>query len=464
MHQRKYQWIKVIVLTWLIAVWAAFWPAQDSLGQSDGRINANANRIDGINQFSLDPDAGPMAIYALQSCFEVLGFNYSYSRFAGISGAAFKFVYDTTEAYESLRDLFPVDVLRSAAVQMGFERAHWETGRSIDEIMGIIKEEIDAGRPLIAPDLRTGPYHDGFLIIAGYDLETRYLLIQGATRKAGYDSIPIPEGWDGPTASPMGWASNPVFVFERQFRGRGDARAGRNSPSIAAAIEIMKGGTLEYGKHPGEEPYLGKAGPHTAGYGLKALQLLSYDIAHRPLVTIEDGEPHLDFGFMWRIDSQIGQLQHDRTHAITFLRQLGSGLPPERNGLLRELADNFQGVSVDARALREVFWRVMPPDVATADAAVAYARGSSSLVLMLPARAGVITGLKSMGEPVFETAWGWVIVADSPEKRLEARLLARAIVSRERNSIRILEKLLPDVDTRMEQGAREGRQGFRGKQ
>ncbi len=461
MHQRKYQWVKVIILAGLIAVWGGFWPSQDSLGEGDDRGNATTNRIEGVAQFRLDTDSGPMAIYAFQSCLGVLGFNYSYSKFAGISGAAFKFVYDTTEAYEPLRDLFPTDVLQSASAQIGFEDAHWETGRSIDELMRIIKREIDAGRPLIASDLETSAYH-GLFIIAGYDLETSHLLVQGALRRAGYDSIPIAEGWDGSTASPVGWASNPVFVFGRQVKGSGDARAGKNGPSIAAAIEIMKGGELEYGRHPGEEPYLGEAGPHTAGYGLKAFELLSYDIAHRPLVTMQDGEPHLDFGFLWRIDSQIGQLQHDRTQAFTFLRQARAGLPPEQNALLEELTASFQAVSRDAKGLREVFWQAMPPGVTTADSAVAYARGSSSIVLNLSVPMWMIDELKSMGEPVFETHWGWVMVADSPEKRMGARLLVRAILSRERNSIRMLEELLPDVDTRLERERPEGQQGPRG--
>jgi len=445
MHLRKSQWVKVVVLTGLIVAWAGFWPVQDSLGQADERSEATANRVENVPAFRLDHDSGPMAIYALQSCLEAMGSNYTYAKLAGVSGAAFKFVYDTTEAYEPLRDLFPMDVLQSAAEQMGLEDARWHRDGSRDYVMDLIKREIDACRPLIAPDLRVGEY-SGLCVIIGYNLDTGHILIKGAFRRAGYDSIPLAEAWDGPTASPEGWASNPVFTLGRARKGRGDARAGRNKPAVAKAIEIMKGGDLEYGKHPGEAPYLGEAGPHTAEYGVKALELLSYDVANRPLVTMRDGEPHLDSGFLWRIDSQVGQLQHDRTDAYTFLRQLRSNVQPDHYLLLEELYNGVRTTSNDAKSLREVFWQTIPADVTTADQAVAYARQSHSMVIEVTHRAGVADELKSMGEPVFETPWGWVLVDDSPEKRMGARLLVRALLSRERNSIRMLEELLPGVD------------------
>ena len=445
MHHRKSQWVKVVVLTGLIVTWAGFWPVQDSLGQADERSDATANRVENVPTFRLDHGSGPMAIHALQSCLEGMGSNYTYAKLAGVGGAAFKLVYDTTEAYEPLRDLFPVDVLQITAEQMGFADARWHKDGSRDDVMGLIKREIDAGRPVIAPDLRSGEY-SGLCIITGYDLDTGHILIQGAFRRAGYDSIPLAEAWDGPTASPDGWASNPVFTLGRTRIGTGDGRAGRNKPAIAAAIEIMKGGYLEYGKHPGEAPYLAEAGPHMAAHGLKAYDLLAHDVAHRPLVTMRDGEPHLDSGFLWRIDSQIGQLQHDRTDAYTFLRQLRSNVQPGHYLLLEELYEGVRTTSNDAKSLREVFWQALPAKLTTADQAVAHARQSNSIVIDVTNRAGVVDGLKSMGEPVFESPWGWVLVDDSPEKRMGARLLVRALLSRERNSIRMLEELLPGVD------------------
>jgi hypothetical protein len=440
----------MVILAGLVFALAGFWPVRESLGQADQRSGATANRIEGLPIYGPDHDSGPMAIHALRSCLEFTGLSYTYSNLAGVSGAAFKFVYDTTGAYEPLRDLFPVDVLRTAAEQLGFEDAHWSRDGSRDYVMGLIKREIDAGRPLIAPDLRAGKY-SGLCVITGYDLETGYVLIQGAFRRAGYDSVRLGDAWDGPTASPEGWASNPVFILGRNRIGTGDARAGRDKPAVAAAIEIMKGGDLEYGRHPGEAPYLVEAGPHTAMYGLKAFELLSHDVADRPLVTVVDGEPQLDLAFLWRIDSQVGQLQHDRTHAYTFLRQLRSNVQPGQYLELEELYNGVQATSEDARSLRQIFWQTLPPDVTTGDGAIAYARQNPYIVIDVAPRAGVADQLKSMGETVFDTPWGSVLVDDTPEKRMGARLLVRALTSRERNSIRLLEDLLPGVDSRLEQ-------------
>jgi hypothetical protein len=404
-----------------------------------------------------------MAIHAIRACLEAMGSSYTYANLAGVSGSAFKFVYDTTGTYEPLRDLFPVNVLQTAAEQLGFADAHWSKDRSRDYVMGVIKREIDAGRPLIAPDLRAGKY-SGMCVIVGYNIETSHVLVQGAFRRAGYDSVPLAEAWDGPTAGPEGWASNPVFVFGRTRIGTGDARAGRSKPVVAAAIEIMKGGDLEYGEHPGEALYLGEARPNAAAYGLKAFDLLSHDMADRPLVTVRDGEPHLDLGFLWRIDSQVGQLQNDRFHAYSYLRQLRSSVQPRHYLLLEELYEGVRATSQDASDLRQLFWQAVPADVTTAEGALAYARENPAIVIDVTHRAGVADELKSMGETVFDTPWGSVIVDDTPEKRMNARLLVRALISRERNSVRMLEELLPGVDTRAERerpqesGPREGRE------
>ncbi len=443
---------------------AGLWPAGDSLGQREQPNPATRNRIDGITKLKYDQSSGTMAVYALQSCFETQDFNFSYSRLAGISGMVFKFVYDTTEAYEPLRDLYPVDLLQTAAVEMGFEDAYWDTDRSADEIMGLIKREIDEGRPVVAPNLQPDAYV-GLFIITGYDLDTQHLLVQGATPGPGYDSIPVAGGWNGPTASPAGWATNPVFLLGRQARGSGDARAGRHASIVALGIEVMKGGELEYGKHPGEQPYLGEAGLHTASYGVKALELLSHDIAYRPLVKVEDGKPELDFGFLWRIDSQIRQLQHDRLQGYSFMRQLRTGLAIEWHAMLEEVGSNFQAVSKDAESLRGIFLQAIPEDISTADSALAWARESPAMALILMPGASVIDGLRARGENLFDTPWGLVLVDDTPEKRMAARLLVRAMLSRERNSIRMLEELLPYVDSRVEHDRpEEQRRPWKGQQ
>jgi hypothetical protein len=119
--------------------------------------------------------------------------------------------------------------------------------------------------------------------------------------------------------------------------------------------------------------------------------------------------------------------------------------------------------SEDARRLRQIFWETVPPEVTTADQALAYSRESTAMVINVGPRGGVADELKSMGKTVFDTAWGSVFIDDTPEKRMGARLLVRALVSREKNSLRMLEDLLPDVDTRVERERpkESGRQEWR---
>ena len=401
---------------------------------------SGANRVEAIKAFDLDYDSGSMALHALQSAFGAYDFGLGYQRLVGVSGVAFKFVYDSTEAFEPLRDIYPMDALTGVSRELGFDDARWVTGEPIETVKDVIKREIDSGRPVLAPYLKVDDYH-GFFIVTGYDFEKGLFYLQSAFEgDSGYVTVPIPEAWDGPTASPAGWATNPVFVIgERKRKGQEVAMAGRGP--VEVAISAMKGGRLMYGTHGGEHPYMGRPGPHEAVYGLPAYDLLSRDIEDRSLIKTRDGEVVLDFAFIWRIDSQLGQLEHDRSNGGYFTRLVSMELPRDKAAEMSEIRWNLEATAGDAAELRRFFWHEIPDTIEAGDVA-GYVRASSSIVFKLPDVGGLRDRLRGEGFDTFETVWGLVLIDDSHEKRMLAKTEMRSIVVREQWTLEMLEDIV----------------------
>jgi hypothetical protein len=404
------------------------------------------NRLEGIKPFELDQYSGSMALHALGSSLGAYDLETAYQRLVGLSGAAFKFVYDSTEAFEPLRDLYPMDVLTGASRALGFDDAHWVTGEPIGTVMDVIRNEIDNRRPVLAPYLRADAYH-GFFIVTGYDFDRHLLCLQGAFEgDSAYVAAAIPEAWDGPTVSPAGWATNPIFVIgERKREGRAIPMAGKRP--VEQAISAMKGGSMRYGTHPGEHAYMRYPGPHEALYGLPAYDLLSLDIENRELIERRGGEATLNFAFIWRINSQLGQLEHDRRHGADFSRLLSSGVPKEKRADMNEIRQNLLATADDAGTLRRFFWHELA-DTLEADEVAACVTASSSMVFKIPDIERLRNQLRADGFDIFETAWGWILVDDSHQKRMLAKTALRSIVVRERRSLEILEGVVDHIGKR----------------
>jgi hypothetical protein len=412
-----------------------------------------ANRIEDIKPFPLNHDSGSMVLHALQNAVSAYGFNVSYQQVAGMSGAVFKFVYDGSESYEPLRDVYPVDVLTTAAKGLGFKEARWETGKPIDTIKGLVKAEIDEGHPVLVPFITSEPYH-GFFIITGYDFEKDTFLLQGAwPGKKDYAEVPIPEEWDGPTASPAGWATNPVFIIGPNSGG-GVRRLRADKRTVELGISLMKGGTLDYGSHPGEHRYMVGEGQRRASYGLPAYDVLSSDIENEPFVIEVDGEERFNFGLIWRIDAQIGQLEHDRYQGGLFLRQLSGGVPNTRTEDVNEIVLGFQNASRDAKDFRTIFWDAVPSTLADAQAIADYVGSSSSMVFRIWGPQKLRQDVEAMGFGTYSTPWGWVLVDDSHEKRMLAKTALRRIYVRDRRLLGLLEDIVDDIDWSEQQGER----------
>ena len=402
-----------------------------------------ARILEGVEGFPLDYDSGNMGLHALSSCITAARGGSAYYSLIGLSGTAFKFVYDSTEAYEPLRDLYPVDVFRAAANAMGFPGARWEVNTSIDAVKSLIKSEIDSGQPLVAPFLKADAYH-GFFVITGYDYDKNVFYLQGALGlDSGYAEVPIPEHWDGPTGSPEGWAVNPVFALGEARMGQ-EARGGPERRSVETGIRLFEGGTIEYGTHPGEGLYMGRPGPHTASYGLPAYELLSREVEGEPLlVEYGDGEK-VNFGFIWRLDAQLGQLQHDRGQGTTYLRGLMRHIDPDYRGLLNEITESFEKVAAEVRLLRRLFWNPVPQWCAGPEDIMRYIEREKSIVYWIPDD-DLAAGLADHGLSAHSTPWGKVLILDSPEKRLRAKVLVKSIATREKNSLYVMQDMVGHI-------------------
>jgi hypothetical protein len=409
-----------------------------------GPASGNSGLLTGVAGFQPDYDSGNMGLHALLSCLEFCGENPGYYKVVGLSRSAFKFVYDSTEAYEPLRDLDPADALGAAAGALGFTDCGWVTGLPIDEVKLLIKKEIDDGRPLIAPFFLPD-YYNGFYIITGYDFDKGILYLQGGHgRGSGYISIPFGAPWDGPTLSPAGWAVNPVFVLGEKHAAAA-ARGKVEREAMVASLDLLRGGTLEYGTSPGETEYVKEPGPHTARYGLPAYEILSSDVGGAPLLVSERGRQAVNTGLLWRLNSQLGMLYHDRFYGLGFLRGLTPLLEPGHNMVLGEVAGNMEGVLEDVRSLRRIFWDILPDTLASAEGALRHVEESGSIVYVVPDRKDIRDRLRREGYETHPTPWGRVVIADAPEKRLAARVLVKRIASREKNSLHLLSDIVQHI-------------------
>ncbi|MFZ1946865.1 MAG: hypothetical protein WAW06_04910 [bacterium] len=401
---------------------------------------ARSNQVAGVTPFPLDLDSGSMALHAASSLLSAYGRPSSYARIEALSGACFKFVYDTTEAYEPLRDLFPIDVLKAASRAADLADAHWEMDLPIAAVKDLVKREIDKGHPVIAPFLKPDAYH-GFFLIVGYDFDAGVFYLQGALRDSVYARVPIPDQWNGPTASPMGWAANPVFVGGDYLENRQED-AGLDKATVVTGIDLLRGGELTYGVHAGEQAYMASPGPHKAAFGIPAYRLLAWDVAKAPIVVEREGSEEANFGLLWRLDAQLSQLEQDRTYAADALDYLASRVSGGKSIDVEAIATNMDRTAGEAAALRKVFWDTVPYEIKTVDGIVRYVGDSGAIVLSFAGRDRLIEDLRARGLKALKTRWGPAIVADSPEKRLKARTLVRSLESRERASLAMMEQVV----------------------
>jgi hypothetical protein len=407
-----------------------------------------ANSLSGVEGFHIDPLEEGTALKALTSVMRFEQTPCRYVDVVPVSGIMFAFVYDSTEAYEPLRDIYPFDLLGYTAAGFGFPDAHWETGLAPDEVRGLIKREIDSGRPLITSYLAPEAYR-GFSIITGYDLDGGTLSVQGGSDTRRAATVPLPEHWDGPTMSAAGWAANPLFVIGEAFRdslSMYEVRVGM----VEEGIALLEGGRVDYGHSEGERPYMPDAGPHLAFYGIPAYEVLVLDVGNRSLTLPGENGPEIDFGLVWRIETTLGLLVQDRRYSTQFTPWLRGGVPPKQTWMMTEIVDNLNKGATEAGRLRDVFWHQVPTQLVRAGEVLRHVEGSTALVFALPPVEGLPDSLRSRGEMVYDTPWGSALVRDTGERRLKAKLMALSLMSRERGSLDLLRQIAGVIESSAE--------------
>jgi len=113
--------------------------------------------------------------------------------------------------------------------------------------------------------------------------------------------------------------------------------------------------------------------------------------------------------------------------------------------LLSEITENFERTTTDVRNLRKIFLNPVPERCAAPEDVMRYIEGEDSIVYWIPDGESMAPGLEALGLETYDTPWGTVVVHDSPDKRLRAKVLVKSIASREKNSLYVMEDIVENI-------------------
>ncbi len=385
--------------------------------------------IPDVPAFERNDDAAGMAMTALEAALATRGGGRPAWWLAGMSGDAFKFVYDRGAVFEPLRDRVPLDVLTLACRAAGWD-GQWRCGLNAAQAAALVQASVQRGCPVITPFLGSKWYH-GMVLIVGIDAAKGvYFLRVARERGNGHETVCIPERWDGPVPGPLAWADTPLFLLQGRLPPPGPDEALR--AALGRAVELFEGAPLPYAAHPGaqrysEPPLAGRA----AFQGEAALHALKEEVAAGGIVG---------FDLIWRIDAQLGQLRYDRGNAARCLRAMAE--QHQASGPLQEAALHYEVTAQCAGQLQAAFWDKRLQQTAELRSLHAAIDGSASLVYAvghLPP--GELATLRCMA-PVLETPWGPAAVIDAPQRRGSALELVDRIIEREHLCVALLRKAL----------------------
>ncbi len=381
----------------------------------------SALSLKSVPAFPLVYDAGDGIILALEALFRYRGRRRSVAWLAGISGDAFKFVYDRGDVFEPLRDRVPVDTATLAAQAVGL-KGRWLLDASRPQVIEAVAHSLARGYPVLAPYL--APEVHSAALIVGLDRAAGTFDLQvprpDPNADAPYVTIPIPDRWDGPVPGPAIWADTPLFLIEGEGSPPDEGVLLREA--LERAVALAQGGSLPYKPHPGAQEY--SVPPLTGRYafhGRDALDLLQYEVGQVM--------PNR-FAVIWRMDAQLGQLAWDRANAAAFLRQAAE-MTPEMTAALTEAARLYEETARLARRAKGAYWDQGLLEVTEAEAALAYLRESSSMVYALPPAA---TAWEEVTRRLWrlETPWGPAAILVTPDRVAAIQETVDGIVRNER--------------------------------
>jgi len=381
-----------------------------------------------VPTFDRNHDAGSMAMLALEAILAAQGERWPAWWLAGMSGDAFKFVYDAGAVFEPLRD--PGSVGCPDARLPGRRWAgHWRLGAQPGEVVDLVRASLQRGCPVITPFLGSRWYH-GIVLIVGIDDTARQFLLriarEDSTSAAGYQTVAIPERWDGPVPGAVAWADTPLFILDGRMSL--PSREALLGDALARAADLHAGAPLSYAGHPGAQRYSDPLlSGRAARQGEAALGVLRQDLA--------EGELR-DFALIWRIDAQLGQLHYDRTNAVHFLRAVaGEHLA---GGQLLEVALCYEATARIAARIQAALWDKQlgqTPDLTGVRAGIG---ASASLVYAVRHLPREDIAALSRYISVLQTPWGPAAIVDSPRRRRGVLELVDGIIVNERRCVAML--------------------------
>ena len=387
--------------------------------------------ISKVSSFHLNWDAGDMYMNALESCLKFIGQECAYWWLAGVSGDAFKFIYDKDDVREPMRDRVPIDTVSLACSAMGW-RGIWCVDEKIEIVINHIKESLKQNIPVLTTNLVHKWYH-GANIITGIDDKDKKFFLQigreDVLKPYSYEKIPIPESWDGPIPGPITWANNPIFLLKEIVNVPGEEKI--ISKSLTQAVELQNIKSLPYKDHPGAQKYstpllTGK----TARCGRSAFKELKDEIMHSVIT----------WPVIWRITTQCGQLSYDRSNAAKFLKTFASKYPQYSN--LDKISDLFNETMNNANTLKKSYWDDRLNHINNPETFLKEMYGSYSFVYNISSLEG--DKLKQFRKilPVMETLWGPAVILDSSTRRMYNLKLINAIINAENHCFKLLERFI----------------------
>jgi hypothetical protein len=365
-----------------------------------------------VPSYPREDAAGGGAIQALSAALRSLGVTESYAELLVLSGAGFTFVYDSAPIFEPLRDLVPLDTARTGTRAAGLN-GRWLTDRPGSEVLDLVAAALADGRPALLPLYSVDGIH-GYAVAVGCDPSAHRVWVQKGEERFVPGMAPtvvelaLPDLWWGAVTGPRAWAACPAFVIERGAPAgwRADGKLYRALMRGAAQIA---GGWTPYHDCEGaraftDVPLAGRQ----AACGLPAYDLLMADIGGAEWVG--------GFDLIWRLDAQLGQLQHHRDGAGQYLATVPHPLAAEAAALCREMAQT-------AADLAARFW-FHPSRPLTTAADVMAAAGSHSAMLFSLGLEETERASLARHMPVIQTPWGHAALVDTVPRRKEAAALA----------------------------------------
>jgi len=159
--------------------------------------------------------------------------------------------------------------------------------------------------------------------------------------------------------------------------------------------------------------------------GLRALENMKKEVA--------ETEP-LNWGVIWRMDAQCGQLAHDRMNAAKFLRYIAEKYPKYKD--LLNTAEVYKETSKSASELKQAYWDKRWSLETSRQTFREKVKNTNSFVYQIPVLKEEDINWIHRVLPVQNTPWGPAIIVDGPRRRKQNTNLVNKIITNEKQAIK----------------------------